>query len=251
MARLRGIDDHHAGTFVLTDASSFDTITDYVATEVIDITSLLTTAGGSLSGFVRFTAAGDIQLDADGGGNGYITIAHINTGAISASIRYSTGPGTTATLSVTRGAPPIALDLDGDGAISFLDSDSGASFNYGGGAVATAWVDGNDGLLVRDGNHDGVISADELVFATSGSDLEGLAERYDSNGDGQLSDADDGFADFGVWQDADSDGQVDAGELQSLAAHGIASISLTSDAIPYSAAGGDVSVRWNRQLHPH
>jgi hypothetical protein len=45
-----------------------------------------------------------------------------------------------------------------------------------------------------------------------------------------------------VWQDADSDGQVDAGELQSLTARSIASISLTSDGVGYSAAGGDVSV---------
>ena len=45
-----------------------------------------------------------------------------------------------------------------------------------------------------------------------------------------------------MWQDADSDGQVDAGELQSLAGHGIASISLSSDGVGYSAAGGDVQV---------
>jgi hypothetical protein len=45
-----------------------------------------------------------------------------------------------------------------------------------------------------------------------------------------------------VWQDSDSDGAVDAGELQSLTAVSIASISLSSDGVPYSAAGGDVSV---------
>ncbi len=45
-----------------------------------------------------------------------------------------------------------------------------------------------------------------------------------------------------MWQDADSDGRVDAGELQSLAAHSIASISLTSDGVAYSAAAGDVQV---------
>ncbi|HKX92943.1 MAG TPA: hypothetical protein VJM15_11045, partial [Sphingomicrobium sp.] len=50
------------------------------------------------------------------------------------------------------------------------------------------------------------------------------------------------FADFRVWQDADSDGVVDAGEMQSLTALGIASISLTSDGIGYSAANGDVQV---------
>ena len=122
-----------------------------------------------------------------------------------------------------------------------LGTDAGATFDYGGGKVATAWVGPQDGILVRDANHDGQVSADEIVFATDGSDLQGLAV-YDSNGDGQLSAADSAFAEFGVWQDADSDGQVDAGELQSLTAEGIASISLSSDGVGYSAAGGDVSV---------
>src|SRR5207253_4501791 len=227
-------------TFVLTDAATFDTITDYAVAEVIDITTLLTTAG-SLSGFVRLTAAGDLQLDANGGGNGYVTIAHINAAGVNATVTYATGAGTTATVTVVSGAPPIGIDLDGDGHVSFLATDAGATFGCGGGTVATAWVAGNDGILVRDGNHDGQASATEIVLATSGSDLQGLA-LYDSNHDGQLSSADAGFADFQVWQDANSNGVVDTGEMQSLTAVGIASLSLSSDGIGYSAAGGDVSV---------
>ena len=145
------------------------------------------------------------------------------------------------TVDVTAVAPPIALDLNGDGVISFISTGAGAMFDYGGGLVATAWVGPQDGILVRDANHDGIITADEIVFATSGSDLQGLAV-YDTNGDGQLSSADANFADFAVWQDANSNGQVDAGELQSLTAQGIASISLSSDGVSYSAAGGDVTV---------
>ena len=233
------VGDGGTDTFVLTSAATADVISDYAAGEIIDITALLTTGAASLSGFVRLTAAGQLQVDADGGGDGFVTIATLTVG-VNATVRYSTGSGT-ADVVIVSGAPPIALDLDGDGQVSFLATDAGATFDYGGGTVATAWVAGNDGLLVRDGNHDGQISADEIVFATSGSDLDGLA-RYDSNGDGQLSAADDGFADFGVWQDADSDGQVDSGELQSLTAHSIASISLSSDDVGYSAAGGDVQV---------
>ncbi len=75
--------------------------------------------------------------------------------------------------------------MDGDGQISFLAANAGAHFDYGDGSVATAWVAGNDGILVRDVNHDGQASANEIVFATSGSDLQGLA-AYDSNHDGQL-----------------------------------------------------------------
>jgi len=57
-----------------------------------------------------------------------------------------------------------------------------------------------------------------------------------------LSSADANFANFAVWQDANSNGVVDAGEMQSLTAQGIASISLSTDGISYTAAGGDVQV---------
>ncbi|HEU4958345.1 MAG TPA: hypothetical protein VFT40_12050, partial [Sphingomicrobium sp.] len=191
-------------------------------------------------GYLRVTTTGLIQIDTNGGGDNWTLVGNVNTGAGPYAIQYLSG-GVAVTVNVTAVAPPIALDLDGDGQVSFLATDTGAAFDYGGGTVATAWVAANDGILVRDGNHDGQISADEIVFATSGSDLEGLA-RYDSNGDGQLSSADEGFGDFGVWQDADSDGQVDDGELQSLTAHSIASISLSSDGQSYTAAGGDVTV---------
>ena len=45
-----------------------------------------------------------------------------------------------------------------------------------------------------------------------------------------------------MWQDAKSNGVVDAGEMKSLMALGITGISLTSDGVAYSAASGDVSV---------
>ncbi|MFL6841946.1 MAG: beta strand repeat-containing protein, partial [Sphingomicrobium sp.] len=230
-----------AGTdiFVMNDVASNDTLTDYAAGEIIDVTTLITTSTG-LSGYVRLTAAGDLQVDTNGGGDGFVTVAHLNTAGVDATVRYSTPTGT-ATVTVVRGAPPVALDMDGDGQVSFIAANAGAHFDYGAGSVATAWVGGNDGILVRDVNHDGQASANEIVFAASGSDLQGLA-AYDSNHDGQLSSADTGFTDFQVWQDADSDGSVDAGEMHGLTALGIASISLSSDGIAYSAAGGDVQV---------
>ena len=231
--------------FVLSsiNAPNIDTITDYAAGDLINISQVLSVAAGTnviTGGYLRVTTTGLIQVDANGGGNSWDTVGNVNIGAGPYAIQYLSG-GVAVTVNVTAVAPPIALDLDGDGQISFLATDAGATFDYGGGKVATAWVGPQDGILVRDANHDGQISAEEIVFATSGSDLQGLAV-YDSNGDGQLSAADSAFAEFGVWQDADSDGQVDAGELQSLTAEGIASISLSSDGVGYSAAGGDVSV---------
>ena len=142
-------------------------------------------------------------------------------------------------------APPVVLDLDGDGA-EFLAVSAGVTFDYDGDGTgeSTAWAGSDDGLLAIDLNGDGVVNnGSELVFGGNGqTDLEGLAARYDSNGDGALTAADAAFAQFGVWQDADSDGVTDAGEFRSLADMGITSIALTSDGVEYGAAGGDVTV---------
>jgi T1SS-143 domain-containing protein len=137
---------------------------------------------------------------------------------------------------------PVVLDLNGDG-VHFLSSDAGVHYDYGSGSVATAWASPQDGILVNDANHNGTVdNASEFVFGSgSVTDLQALA-AYDSNGDGQLSSADANFANFAVWQDANSNGVVDAGEMQSLTARGVASISLSTDGISYTAADGDVTV---------
>jgi hypothetical protein len=226
-------------TFVIS-GSGTDTIGDYAAGEIIDLSKLVTW-NGTTSGYVRLQANGDLQIDVDGGGNSFMTVAKITTAGVDATVRYTTSTGGTAIAVVASGAPPIALDLDGDGSISFLASDAGAQFDYGLGLVATAWVAANDGLLIRDGNQDGQITANELVFASSGSDLEGL-RTYDSNGDGWLTSADADFGLFAVWQDQDGDGRADDGELQSLAARQITGIALDSNGVEFSTAGGEVNV---------
>ena len=139
-------------------------------------------------------------------------------------------------------AAPVVLDLNGDG-VHFLSADDGVTYNYGDGTVATAWASPEDGILVRDANANGTVdSSSEFVFGHNGvSDLQALS-AYDSNHDGQLSSADSGFSSFGVWQDANSNGVVDAGEYQSLAARGINAISLSTDEMSYEAANGDVQV---------
>ncbi|MBV1917865.1 MAG: VCBS domain-containing protein [Sphingomonadaceae bacterium] len=135
---------------------------------------------------------------------------------------------------------PVVLDLDGDG-VEFLSQDAGVTFDYGTGLVATAWAGADDGLLARQTAQglDIVFSDDAPGAAT---DLEGVREAYDGNDDGVLTSADAAWGDFGVWQDADSDGVTDAGEFRSLDDLGIVSIELTSDGEGYSAADGDVTV---------
>ncbi len=157
------------------------------------------------------------------------------------------GDTATANLSVTITAlaPPIAIDLDGDG-VEFLPGTAGVHFDYGGDgeAESTAWVAADDGLLAIDSNGDGKVAGAELVFARGGlSDLQGLAADYDSNGDGRLDAADKDFAKFGIWQDVNGNGVTDPGEFRSLVDAGIVSISLLSDGKAYVAANGDVHVR--------
>ncbi len=142
-------------------------------------------------------------------------------------------------------APPVVLDLDGDG-IEYLSSASGVTFDYAGdgNAVATAWAGPNDGLLAFDANGNGrVDNGSEIVFGGNGlTDLQGVAARFDGNGDGVL-DADDAdFASFGVWQDANSNGVADDGEFRTLDQAGIVAIDLVSDGEAYTTANGSVHV---------
>ncbi|MGE5501290.1 MAG: hypothetical protein ACM3W4_05125, partial [Ignavibacteriales bacterium] len=150
------------------------------------------------------------------------------------------------TVYVNPVAPPVALDLDGDG-LAFVDQSAGVHFDYfgNGESQSTAWVGPHDGLLAIDLNGDGKVNdGTEIVFAVGGStDLEGVRLAYDTNHDGVLNAADADFAKFGVWQDANSNGVCDPGEFKSLAEAGIASINLTTtEGSAYTAADGQVTV---------
>lgn len=146
---------------------------------------------------------------------------------------------TGATPSVT--ATPIALDLDGSG-VQYLGADHGVHYDYTGTGhlMSTAWVAAGDGLLAQ------VLGNGQLniVFSTTAgqTDLEGLAEQFDTNHDGVFSIADHDYNAFGVWQDANSDGHFDAGEFVSLHDAGIVSLNLTSDGLPQMLEGGQVQV---------
>jgi hypothetical protein len=159
------------------------------------------------------------------------------------SIKYL--DGASATTSSFSAVAPVALDLGHDG-ISYLSTAAGVTFDFNGDGTGenTAWVAPTDGILVHDANGDGrVNNAGEIVFSVNGStDLEGLRQTYDSNGDGKLTAADAAYASFGVWQDANSDGVVDSGEFHTLGQLGITSIDLVSDGNSSMAAGGDVLV---------
>jgi len=130
---------------------------------------------------------------------------------------------------------PVVLDLDGDGIELIPLEQSGVTFDTNGDGEASriGWVAPDDGLLAWDRDGDAVIRHDELSFVGYGddaaSDLEGL-RAFDTDNDGKLTRADDEWDSFVVWQDADSNGVSDAGEVTTLDERGITAIDLVAEA---------------------
>ncbi len=155
-------------------------------------------------------------------------------------------------INITLTAPtsPVVLDLDGDG-LEFvaMDGKSGNGFDFDGDGIKemSAWIGPDDGFLAYDSNGDNIVNDKwELVFSAlhpdARTDLEGLRLVFDSNEDGYLTEADDAFSDFGVWQDINGNHVTDPGEFKSLSQLKITSIDLTSDEIKYETADGQVTV---------
>ncbi|MGB0695901.1 MAG: tandem-95 repeat protein [Rhodospirillaceae bacterium] len=127
---------------------------------------------------------------------------------------------------------PLVIDLDGDG-VELLGTEAGVGFDMDmdGAPEITGWSSPDDGILVFDQNGDGLItSIEELIspaFDLGGrntqnnlTSIEVLA-LYDDNGDGKISDQDALYAGLQIWQDANSDGRTDDGELLDLEDLGI------------------------------
>ena len=155
---------------------------------------------------------------------------------------------------------PVVLDLDGDG-LEFLpmgDASNHALFDFAGDGTkeTAAWVGPDDGFLVYDANGDRMVNdGSEIAFANmtaeADTDLEALRAVFDSNGDAQLTADDAEFSHFGVWQDANGNGNTEAGEFKTLEEMAIASLDLTSDGQSYSAANGEVTVHGEASFTYH
>ncbi len=124
------------------------------------------------------------------------------------------------TLTISDSVGPVALDINGDGVITyeaaFMD------INFDDILDATAWVSDEDGILVWDEYGDGVLhDASQFAFGSDSlTDLEGLAAFFDTNSDGIFDSNDTEFGNFGALVD---------GEIISLADLGITSIDLHSN----------------------
>jgi phospholipase/lecithinase/hemolysin len=116
--------------FFLDDDGGVDTIADYAKGEIVDVTQALSVAAGTnvgAGGYLRVTTGGLIQVDADGGGDEWITLSSINGGG-SVIFRYlAGGAATTLTLSPTAGNQPTAhgtaSHMDGPGGWDRLPTD--------------------------------------------------------------------------------------------------------------------------------
>lgn len=131
---------------------------------------------------------------------------------------------------------PLSLDLDGNGKVNTLPRSAGVHFDLdnSGFAEQTAWLAPGDGFLVLDRNNNGHIDGGAELFGSettlnngkvAENGFEALAE-WDSNADGKITAEDAIYHRLRIWQDKNSNGVVNSGELNTLQAHGIAEIHL-------------------------
>ncbi len=136
--------------------------------------------------------------------------------------------------SISNAIDPIILDLDKNG-FAFSSIGDGVTFdiNADGKGDQIAWTS-DDGILAYDVDGNGLIDNGSEIFTpdfNGGKFASGVAAlaSLDSNKDGKIDASDDAFSKLQVWVDADNDGISDDGELSSLSANGVASVSLTTD----------------------
>ena len=132
---------------------------------------------------------------------------------------------------------PLVLDLNKDNKISITSSkDSNVYFNHtnDGVNIKTSWIGKEDGILVIDKNGNGTIdNGNELFGNFTTKNNEDMANNgfealkdYDTNGDLIIDYRDDKFSELRIWQDLNSDGISNKGELKTLNELGIKSLNL-------------------------
>ena len=160
---------------------------------------------------------------------------------------------------------PLTLDLNGDGVTStfIYDTKSYFDLNNDGMRERTGWVQSEDALLVFDANQNGIVDNGSELFGNNtylsngtkaANGFEALAQ-YDENKDGVIDSNDNIYNILQLWQDTNSNGTTDAGELHSLGELGVASINLsyaTVDALEernsifqtsiFTTTGGDTQI---------
>jgi hypothetical protein len=131
---------------------------------------------------------------------------------------------------------PIAIDLNGDGIHTIARSAMTGSFDLlgTGKAIQSGWLSSGDGFLAVDTNGNGQIDSINELFGgvSKGSGFAKLAD-YDSNHDGVVDAKDAAFDTLRIWQDANSNGKTDAGELMTLKDAGVVSLVVSYTELPF------------------
>ncbi len=122
---------------------------------------------------------------------------------------------------------PIILDMDSDGIelISVANSNVQFDFDKDGFNEKAGWVAPDDAFLVWDKNGNGQIDDIDEMFGNE--TISGFDELRPHTGvDHKLSAADAIYTELRLWNDLNSDGIVDAGELRTLAEAGVVELYL-------------------------
>jgi hypothetical protein len=134
----------------------------------------------------------------------------------------------------------LVIDLDKNGIEGIGYQESQTYFDMDGDGVKekTGWLTKEDGFLVLDANLNGSIDdlAEMLVDPTQTRHAKLL--QHDSDGDGKITSTDTIWKKLLVWQDRDSDGSADDGELKKLDSLGVAALELEVKSLGASTATG-------------
>ena len=210
----------------------------------------------------------DVDTTFRGGTDVSVTDAYKAFDGRSADAAFTTGEfgGDWSTMSGQRW-DPLAVDLNRDGRVETIDA-AGGVFDLGsrtesrtrvdgnaigdvaasGSGLRTRWNDERDvttrftewfgpaeGIVVLDRNGDGTIQGQDL-FGDEQVTGRNVANGYedlallDSNNDGTFDYRDERFHEVQIWQDANSDGIAQEGEMSSLFQNGISSLDLQATA---------------------
>ena len=126
---------------------------------------------------------------------------------------------------------PLVLDLTGNGVNLTGESSAAPMFDMNGTGfvVHTGWTQPGTGLLVLPDANGNVTNIHQLVGGENSSGFTALAQ-FDTNHDGVIDANDPIYAQLRIWQDTNGNGVVDPGELETLAQAGITSINIASTA---------------------
>ncbi len=154
-----------------------------------------------------------------------------------------------------RPRDPLAIDLDGDGieTVGINTTTTPILFDHDANGIrtGTGWLQGDDAWLVLDRDGNGSIDSgrelfgvDSLVTSADGSTRNATSgfdalSSLDGNADGVFDANDAAFTQVRLWRDLNQDGISQAGELATLAEHGITGIGLQASGTTVDLGNGN------------